>query len=233
VSQVIVVAIGVTADGRREVLGMDVGDSEDGAFWTAFCRGLKARGLGGVQLVISDAHSGLKHAIAAVLIGTSWQRCRVHFMRNVLAVVPRGNAEMVAAAIRTIFAQPDASHVDEQCGVIAGMLGRQLPQVETMMQEAKEDLLAFTGFPQVHWRQLWSTNPLERVNKEIKRRTDVVGVFPNPEALLRLAGAVLVEQHDEWAAADRRYFSEQSMAQLMTPTTQEQGQVKPPELMTA
>ena len=233
VSQAIVVAIGVTADGRREVLGMDVGDSEDGAFWTAFCRGLKARGLGGVQLVISDAHSGLKHAIAAVLIGTSWQRCRVHFMRNVLAVVPRGNAEMVAAAIRTIFAQPDASHVDEQFGVIAGMLGRQLPKVETMMQEAKEDLLAFTGFPQVHWRQLWSTNPLERVNKEIKRRTDVVGVFPNPEALLRLAGAVLVEQHDEWAAADRRYFSEQSMAQLMTPTTQEQGQVKPPELMTA
>jgi len=233
VSQAIVVAIGVTADGRREVLGMDVGDSEDGAFWTAFCRGLKARGLGGVQLVISDAHSGLKHAIAAVLIGTSWQRCRVHFMRNVLAVVPRGNAEMVAAAIRTIFAQPDASHVDEQFGVIAGMLGRQLPKVETKMQEAKEDLLAFTGFPQVHWRQLWSTNPLERVNREIKRRTDVVGVFPNPEALLRLAGAVLVEQHDEWAAADRRYFSEQSMAQLMTPTTQEQGQVKPPELMTA
>jgi len=233
VSQAIVVAIGVTADGRREVLGMDVGDSEDGAFWTAFCRGLKARGLGGVQLVISDAHTGLKHAIAAVFIGTSWQRCRVHFMRNVLAVVPRGNAEMVAAAIRTIFAQPDASHVDEQFGVIAGMLGRQLPKVETMMQEAKEDLLAFTGFPQVHWRQLWSTNPLERVNKEIKRRTDVVGVFPNPEALLRLAGAVLVEQHDEWAAADRRYFSEQSMALITITTAQEQGQVKPPELMTA
>jgi transposase-like protein len=233
VSQAVVVAIGVTADGRREVLGMDVGDSEDGAFWTAFCRGLKARGLGGVQLVISDAHSGLKHAIAAVLIGTSWQRCRVHFMRNVLAVVPRGNAEMVAAAIRTIFAQPDASHVDEQFGVIAGMLGKQLPKVEAMMQEAKEDLLAFTSFPQVHWRQLWSTNPLERVNKEIKRRTDVVGVFPNPEALLRLAGAVLVEQHDEWAAADRRYFSEQSMALVTTTTTSAVGQVRPPELMTA
>ena len=233
VSQAIVVAIGVTADGRREVLGMDVGDSEDGAFWTAFCRGLKARGLGGVQLVISDAHSGLKHAIAAVFIGTSWQRCRVHFMRNVLAVVPWGNAEMVAAAIRTIFAQPDASHVDEQFGVIAGMLGRQLPKVETMMQEAKEDLLAFTGFPQVHWRQLWSTNPLELVNKEIKRRTDVVGVFPKPEALLRLAGAVLLEQHDEWAAADRRYFSEQSMALITITTAQEQGQVKPPELMKA
>ena len=233
VSQAIVVAIGVTADGRREVLGMDVGDSEDGAFWTGFLRSLKARGLGGVQLVISDAHSGLKHAIAAVLIGTSWQRCRVHFMRNVLAVVPRGNAEMVAAAIRTILAQPDAEHVEEQFGVIAGMLGRQLPKVEAMMQEAKEDLLAFTDFPQVHWCQLWSTNPLERVNKEIKRRTDVVGVFPNPEALLRLAGAVLVEQHDEWAAADRRYFSEQSMALVTTTTTSAVGQVRPPELMTA
>ena len=233
VSQAVVVAIGVTADGRREVLGMDVGDSEDGAFWTGFLRSLKARGLGGVQLVISDAHSGLKHAIAAVLIGTSWQRCRVHLMRNVLAVVPRGNAEMVAAAIRTIFAQPDASHVDEQFGVIAGMLGKQLPKVEAMMQEAKEDLLAFTNFPQVHWCQLWSTNPLERVNKEIKRRTDVVGVFPNPEALLRLAGAVLVEQHDEWAAADRRYFSEQSMALVTTTTTSAVGQVRPPELMTA
>jgi putative transposase len=195
VSQAIVVAIGVTADGRREVLGMDVGDSEDGAFWTAFLRGLKARGLGGVQLVISDAHAGLKQAIAAVLIGSAWQRCRVHFMRNVLAVVPKGNAGMVAAAIRTIFAQPDAEHVAEQFDVIATMLGRQLPKVESMLREAKEDLLAFTGFPQVHWRQIWSTNPLERVNKEIKRRTDVVGVFPNPEALLRLAGAVLVEQH--------------------------------------
>ena len=143
VSQAIVVAIGVTADGRREVLGMDVGDSEDGAFWTAFLRGLKARTLGGVQLVISDAHSGLKQAIAAVLIGSAWQRCRVHFMRNVLAVVPKGNAETVAAAIRTIFAQPDA----EQFDVIAGMLGRQLPKVEAMLRDAKDDLLAFTGFP--------------------------------------------------------------------------------------
>jgi hypothetical protein len=233
VSQAIVVAIGVTADGRREVLGMDVGDSEDGAFWTAFLRSLKARGLGGVQLVISDAHSGLKQAIAAVLIGSAWQRCRVHFMRNVLAVVPKGNAEMVAAAIRTIFAQPDAEHVAEQFEVIATMLGRQLPKVEAMLREAKDDLLAFTSFPQAHWRQIWSTNPLERVNKEIKRRTDVVGVFPNPEALLRLAGAVLVEQHDEWAAADRRYFSEQSMTLVTTSSTENEGQVKTPELMSA
>ena len=216
VSQAIVVAVGVTADGHREVLGMDVGDSEDGAFWTAFLRSLKARGLGGVQLVISDAHEGLKSAIAAVLLGASWQRCRVHFLRNVLAQVPKGNADMVAAAIRTIFAQPDPEHVHEQFEVIAAMLGRQAPKVEAMMRDAKEDLLAFTGFPRAHWRQIWSTNPLERVNKEIKRRTDVVGVFPNPEALLRLAGSVLIEQHDEWAAADRRYFSEASMATLTT-----------------
>ena len=229
VSQAIVVAVGVTADGRREVLGMDVGDSEDGAFWTAFLCSLKARGLTGVQLVISDAHTGLKQAINAVLIGSAWQRCRVHFMRNVLAVVPKGNSEMVAAAIRTVFAQPDAARVSEQFDTIAVMLGRQLPKVETMMRDAKDDLLAFSAFPQLHWRQLWSTNPLERTNKEIKRRTDV---FPNPGALLRLAGAVLVEQHDEWAAADRRYFSERSMA-LLVPEPENEGQVATPELMTA
>src|SRR5918995_3426900 len=212
VSQAVVIATGVTADGRREVLGFDVGDSEDGAFWTAFLRGLKARGLGGVQLVISDAHSGLKQAISAVLIGAAWQRCRVHFMRNVLAVVPKGNQEMVAAAIRTIFAQPDAEHVHEQFEVIATMLGRQLPKVEQMLRDAHDDLLAFTGFPVSHWKKIWSTNPLERLNREIKRRTDVVGVFPNPPALLRLAGAVLVEAHDEWAVAtERRYLSEGSM----------------------
>ncbi len=187
VSQAIVVATGVRGDGWREVLGYAVGDSEDGAFWTAFLRSLKARGLGGVQLVISDAHTGLKQAIAAVLLGAAWQRCRVHFLRNVLAQVPKGNAEMVAAAIRTIFAQPDAAHVREQLDVIAGMLGRQLPKVETMLRDAAHDLLAFTGFPPSHWKKIWSTNPLERLNKEIKRRTDVVGVFPNPEALLRLA----------------------------------------------
>lgn len=214
VSQAIVVATGVRADGWREVLGFAVGDSEDGAFWTAFLRSLKARGLGGVQLVISDAHTGLKQAIAAVLLGAAWQRCRVHFLRNVLAQVPKGNAEMVAAAIRTIFAQPDAAHVREQLDVIAGMLGRQLPKVETMLRDAAHDLLAFTGFPPSHWKKIWSTNPLERLNKEIKRRTDVVGVFPNPEALLRLAGAVLVEAHDEWQTSDRRYLAEGSMAQI-------------------
>ena len=233
VSQAIVIAIGVSAEGRREVLGMDVGNSEDGAFWTAFLRGLKARGLGGVRLVTSDAHTGLKQAIAAVFQGSAWQRCRVHFMRNVLANVPKGSSEMVAAAIRTIFAQPDIEHVHEQFDVIATMLGRQSPKVEDMLHEAKGDLLAFAAFPQSHWRQIWSTNLLERLNKEVKRRTNVVGVFPNPAALLRLSGAILAEQHDEWVARDRRYFSEASMTLVNTRPGEKEGQVNPPELMTA
>jgi putative transposase len=198
VSQAVVVATGVCGDGRREVLGFAVGDSEDGAFWTQFLRSLKARGLQGVQLVIADAHLGLRQAVQATMAGAAVQRCRVHFLRNVLAQVPKGSAEMVAAAIRTIFAQPDATHVHEQLDVIAGMLGRQFPKLERMLRDSAEELLAFTSFPVSHWKKVWSTNPLERLNKEIKRRTDVVGVFPNPEALLRLAGAVLVEAHDEW-----------------------------------
>jgi putative transposase len=229
VSQAVVVATGVCGDGRREVLGFGVGDSEDGAFWTAFLRSLKARGLAGVQLVIADAHLGLRQAVSAVMAGAAVQRCRVHFLRNVLARVPKGSAEMVAAAIRTIFAQPDASHVHEQLDVIAGMLGRQFPKLETMLRGNAEELLAFTSLPVSHWKKVWSTNPLERLNKEIKRRTDVVGVFPNPEALLRLAGAVLVEAHDEWQVSDRRYPSEGSMA-LLTATTEE---VAPAQLMPA
>jgi transposase-like protein len=215
VSQAVVVATGVAADGRREVLGFAVGDSEDGAFWTGFLRTLKARGLAGVQLVISDSHQGLKQAIAAVLLGAAWQRCRVHFLRNVLAQVPKGSAEMVAAAIRTVFAQPDAVHVREQLDVIAGMLGRQFPKVEAMLRDAAAEITAFADFPVAHWKKIWSTNPLERLNKEIKRRTDVVGVFPNPAALLRLAGAVLVEAHDEWQVGQRRYLSDASMALLL------------------
>jgi putative transposase len=231
VSQAVVVATGVRGDGWREVLGFAVGDSEDGAFWTAFLRSLKARGLAGVQLVISDAHIGLKQAIAGVLLGAAWQRCRVHFLRNVLAAVPKGNAEMVAAAVRTIFAQPDAEHVREQLDVIAGMLGRQLPKVETMLRETADDLLAFTSFPVGHWKKIWSTNPLERLNKEIKRRTDVVGVFPNADALLRLAGAVLVEAHDEWQTGDRRYLAEGTMALLTAAIPR--SEVAHPELLPA
>ena len=233
VSQAVVIATGVSADGHREVLGFDVGDSEDGAFWTAFLRSLKARGLTGVQLVISDAHEGLKTAIASVLIGSSWQRCRVHFMRNVLSRIPKGHGEMAAAAIRTIFAQPDADHVREQFDTIAAMLGRQLPVVEAMLRDAESDLLAFTAFPEAHWKKIWSTNPLERLNKEVKRRTDVVGVFPNPPALLRLAGAVLVEAHDEWQVADKRYLGEASMALLTKTAPDPSEEVDTPELMTA
>jgi transposase-like protein len=216
VSQAIVVAVGVAADGRREVLGFDVGDSENEDFWTSFLRGLKTRGLGGVKLVISDAHTGLKKAIGTVFQGAGWQRCRVHFMRNVLAVVPKGSQEMVASIIRTIFAQPDREHIEKQFGEVTTMLGRSHPKVAAMLTDAQPDLLAFAAFPRRHWRQIWSTNPLERVNKEIKRRTDVVGVFPNPAALLRLAGSVLIEQHDEWEAGERRYFSEASMLELAT-----------------
>ena len=219
VSQAIVVAFGVAADGRREVLGFDVGDSENEAFWTEFLRSLKTRGLGGVKLVISDAHTGLKKAINTVFQGASWQRCRVHFMRNMLATVPKGAQEMVASIIRTVFAQPDAGHVNTQFDEVTRMLDKSHPKVARMLQDAREDVLAFTGFPPKHWRQIWSTNPMERVNKEIKRRTDVVGVFPNPAALLRLAGAVLVEQHDEWEAGDRRYLSEASMQELNAPGT--------------
>lgn len=214
VSQAVVVAVGVAGDGRREVLGFDVGDTESQPFWTTFLRSLKARGLDGVKLVISDAHTGLIAAIETVFHGTSWQRCRVHFMRNVLAAVPKRSGEMVASVIRTIFAQPDKRHVRSQFDEVVTMLTRSHPGVAEMLETAREDLLAFAAFPRTHWRQIWSTNPLERVNKEIKRRTDVVGTFPNPAALLRLAGHVLIEQHDEWDGAERRYFSEQSMKLL-------------------
>jgi len=214
VSKAIVVATGVTRTGDREVLGCAVGDSEDGAFWLAFLRSLRARGLAGVQLVISDAHEGLVGAIEAVMIGAAWQRCRVHFMRNVLARVPKASGEMVAAAIRTIFSQPDAGHVHAQFDEIATMLEAKFPVVATMLTDARADLLAFASFPASHWKKIWSTNPLERLNKEIKRRTNVVGIFPNDDAVLRLATAVIAETHDEWAVCDRRYLSEGSMNKL-------------------
>jgi putative transposase len=214
VSKAIVLATGVTAAGDREVLGLAVGDSEDGAFWTAFARSLRARGLGGVRLVISDAHQGLKVAIAAVFLGAAWQRCKVHFLRNVLARIPRGRAEMVLALIRTIWAQPDPAAVREQLDAVADKLAPGFPVVAAMLREARDDVTAFAAFPFAHWKKIWSTNPLERVNKEIKRRSDVVGIFPNEAAVLRLAGAVLLEVHDEWAIAERRYLAEGSMALL-------------------
>jgi putative transposase len=186
-SRAVVIATGVSADGRREVLGSAVGDSEDESFWTEFLRGLRERGLAGVQLVISDSHAGLKKSIGKVMSGASWQRCRVHFMRNALARVPKGQAEWVAAAIRTIFAQPDAQLVRAQVETVAATLSPQLPAVAQLLRDARDELTAFAGFPPAHWRKIWSTNPLERLNREVKRRTDVVGSFPDDAALLRLA----------------------------------------------
>ena len=226
-AQAVVIATAISAGGRREVLGFDVGDSESGAFWTAFLRSLRARGLRGVQLVTSDAHTGLKAAVGSILLGSAWQRCRIHATRNLLAMVPKGHADMVAAAVRTIFAQPGATSVRNQLDVIAGMLGRQFPRVEAMLRDAADDITAFAGFPAEHWKKIWSTNGLERVNKEIKRRTGVVGVFPSQPSLLRLAGAVLAEIHDEWQVSDRRILSEASMAKLLEPATARQQAPEP------
>jgi transposase-like protein len=213
VSQAIVIAIGVRATGEREVLGLDVGPSEDGAFWLQFLRSLVARGLAGVRLVTSDAHQGLKGAIAAVLQGATWQRCRVHFVRNALALVPKSAAQMVAATIRTAFVQPDPVAAREQWRKVADGFRARFPRLAALLDEAEADVLAYLAFPPEHWRQIWSNNPLERLNKEVKRRTDVVGIFPNPAAVLRLVGAVLAEQHDEWQVA-RRSFSAESLAKL-------------------
>jgi transposase-like protein len=213
VSMAVVIAIGVRATGEREVLGLDVGPSEDGAFWLQFLRSLVARGLGGVRLVISDAHQGLKHAIAAVLQGAGWQRCRVHFVRNALALVPKSAAPMVAATIRTVFAQPDPTTAREQWRRVADGFRSRYGRLANLLDAAEADVLAYLAFPPEHWRQIWSNNPLERLNREVKRRTDVVGIFPNDAAVTRLVGAILAEQHDEWQVA-RRYFSAESLAKL-------------------
>jgi transposase-like protein len=213
VSQAIVIAIGVTATGEREVLGLDVGPTESGAFWLAFLRSLVARGLSGVKLVVSDAHAGLKAAIAAVLQGAAWQRCRVHFIRDVLGVVRKDAQQMVAATIRTVFVQPDPAAARHTWRTVGDSFRVRFARVAELMDEAEDEVLAYLSFPHEHWHQIWSNNPLERLNKEIKRRTDVVGIFPNPGAVVRLVGAVLAEQHDEWQVA-RRYFSAESLAKL-------------------
>jgi transposase-like protein len=219
VAMAVVLATAVHESGVREVLGLEVGPSEDGAFWVAFLRELVARGLTGVQLVVSDAHEGLKGAIAAVLHGATWQRCRVHFVRNALALVPKGASQLVAATIRTVFVQPDPVSAHEQWRRVAEGFRTPYPKLAGLMDEAEDEVLAYLDFPSGHWRQLWSTNPLERLNKELKRRTNVVGIFPNREAVIRLVGMVLAEQHDEWQVG-RRYFSIESLAAVtMVDTT--------------
>jgi putative transposase len=214
VSMAVVVATGITADGGREVLGLDVGDSEDEVFWRAFLAGLKQRGLGGVRLVISDQHAGLVSALKRSFQGVGHQRCRVHFARNLLALVPKTHTDMVAAVFRTIFAQPDASTVAATWDEVRDQLAKSFPKIGPLMDEARAEVLAFTAFPRAHWAKIWSTNPLERVNQEIKRRARVVGIFPNDAAVIRLVGAVLADMHDEWQSGDRRYLSEGSMALL-------------------
>jgi putative transposase len=199
------IAVGVNADGQREVLGLEVASQEDGAGWLGFLRGLTARGLGGVRLVISDAHRGLVDAIAAALPGASWQRCRTHYLRNLLTKVPKTAQPWVATMVRTIFDQPDAASVCDQYGRVVEAIEARFPDAATHLDEAREDLLAFSAFPHEIWRQIWSNNPQERLNKEIRRRTDVVGIFPNRDAITRLVGAVLAEQTDEWTE-QRRYM---------------------------
>jgi len=206
VNVAIVQAIGVNAEGYREILGVDVITTEDGAGWLAFLRGLVSRGLSGVSLVISDAHGGLRNAIAATLPGAAWQRCRTHFMRNLLTRIPKTAQSAVATLVRSIFAQPDAETVHAQHRQVVEQLESRFAEAAAMLDEAGAELLAFTAFPKSVWRQIWSNNPLERQNKEVRRRTDVVGIFPNRPAILRLVGAVLAEQNDEWAVS-RRYMS--------------------------
>jgi transposase-like protein len=224
VNVVAVLATAVNAEGRRELLGFDVFTSEDEAAWTGLLRSLVARGLEGVRLVISDAHPGLKSAIASVLPGAAWQRCRTHFMRNLLARVPKSAQDFVASLVRSIFAQPTSQEVWAQQARVVEQLRGRFPQAAQLLEEAGPDVLAFTGFPKPHWRQVWSNNPQERLIREIKRRTDVVSIFPNRQAVIRLLGAVLAEQNDEWAVA-RRYMSLDSLAKV-EPDDQAQTEVK-------
>lgn len=213
-SMAVVVATGVTATGGREILGVDVGDSEDEVFWRGFLRTLRERGLSGVRLIISDQHSGLVAALARQFQGVAHQRCRVHFARNLLALVPRSHKDMVASVFRTAFAQPDAKAAAQVWDQVRDQLAQSFPKIGPLMDDAKPEVLAFTAFPRSHWAKIWSTNPIERINREIKRRARVVGIFPNEASVIRLVGAVVNDLHDEWQVAERRYLSETSMAKL-------------------
>jgi transposase-like protein len=220
VSLATVIAIGVCETGERRVLGLATGASESEPFWSEFLRSLVGRGLKGVQLVISDSHEGLKAAISKVLSGATWQRCRVHFMRNLLAHVPQKDKSMVAALVRMVFAQTNRKAAGEQLAEAVRLMQTRWPKAAELLAEAQNDVLAYMAFPPEHWTRICSTNPLERLNREIKRRTDVVGVFPNEAAVIRLAGAVLMERADEWEV-ERRPFSLESMRKLTAPDPQE------------
>jgi putative transposase len=213
VSAAVIVAVGVNADGRREVLGLDIGPSEAETFWLDFLRKLRRRGLRGVKLVISDAHEGLKAAVCKVM-NASWQRCRVHFMRNALAHAGKSGRRVVSAFIATAFAQEDAEAATTQWRKVADQLRPKLPKLATLMDEAEPDVLAYMSFPAAHRAKLHSTNPIERLNGEIKRRTEVVGIFPNEAAITRLVGAILMEQNDEWAVQRARYMTLETIAPL-------------------
>jgi transposase-like protein len=213
VSVAVIIAVGVNTDGRREVLGMQIGASEAETFWSGFLRSLTRRGLRGVKLVISDAHDGLKAAIAKILSAT-WQRCRVHFMRNALAHAGKSGRRVVSAFVATAFAQEDAAAARSQWRQVADQLKPKLPKLAALMHDAEADVLAYMTFPKEHRAKLHSTNPLERVNGEIKRRTEVVGIFPNEDAIIRLVGAILLETNDEWAVQRSRYMSLETIAPL-------------------
>ncbi len=213
VSVAVIIAVGVNTDGRREVLGMDIGPSEAEPFWTEFLRKLARRGLRGVKLVISDAHEGLKAAITRILCAT-WQRCRVHFMRNALAHAGKSGRRVVSAFMATAFAQNDAEAARSQWRRVADQLRAKLPKLAALMDDAEADVLAYMGFPAQHRAKLHSTNPLERLNGEVKRRTEVVGIFPNEAAIRRLVGAILLEQNDEWAVQRARYMTLESVASV-------------------
>lgn len=208
----VLVATGVNADGYREVLGLQVASGEDGAGWLAFFRDLVARGLAGVKLVTSDAHPGLVAAVGATLPGASWQRCRTHYAANLMSVTPKSSWPWVKTLLQTVFDQPDAEAVRAQFDRVLAALEHKLPRSFQHLEAAGDDILAFTAFPKTLWRQLWSNNPAERLNREIRRRTDVVGIFPDRDSIIRLVGAVLAEQHDEWAES-RRYLGLDALAQ--------------------
>ena len=220
VSVAAIIAVAVNTEGKREIVGLHIGPSEAEPFWTSFLRDLVRRGLTGVKLVISDAHEGLKAAITRVL-GATWQRCRVHAMRNALAYVPKGQHTMVAAAIRQAFIQPDHDNAVQTWRHVADQLRARWPKLGAFMDDAEADVLAYMAFPAQHRTKLHSTNPLERLNKEVKRRADVVGIFPNEDSIVRLIGAVLLEANDEWQL-QHRYMQVEAMADLIPPATEEE-----------